>query len=63
MELQALGAGLEALGQPRGLAIRPARLVDAGEVDEGVGEESAGVGVVEGGDRLLEPSVPSRRRG
>ena len=59
VELQALGAGLEALAQPRGLAIRPARLVDTVEVDEGVGEESAGVGVVEGGDRLLEPRSPA----
>ena len=45
MELQSLGAGLEALAQPGGFAIRPARVVDAGKVDEGVGEESAGVGV------------------
>ena len=45
--------------QPRGLAIRPARLVDAGEVDQGVGEEPAGVGLVEGGERLLEPLAPA----
>ena len=42
-----------------GLAVRPARLVDAVEVDEGVGEEPAGVGLVERGEGLLEPVVPA----
>ena len=59
VELQPLGPGLEALGQPRRLAVRPARLVDAGEVDEGVGEEPAGMGLVERGEGLLEPLAPA----
>ena len=59
VELQPLGPGLEALGQPRRLAGRPARLVDAGEVDQRVGEEPAGVGLVERGEGLLEPLAPA----
>ena len=59
VELQPLGAGLEALGQPRRLAGRPARVVDAGEVDQRVGQEPAGMGLVERGERLLEPRAPA----
>jgi len=44
VELQAPGPGLEAGAQPRGLAVGPARLVDAGEV---VGKP----GVVDGSAR------------
>ena len=38
---------------------RPAGVVDAFEVDEGVGEEPAGVGLVERGERFLEAVAPT----
>ena len=59
MELQPLGPGLEALFEPLRLALAPVGVVDAVEVDEGEREEPAGVGLVEGGERFLEPVAPA----
>ena len=59
VKLEALGPGLEARAQPRGFTIRPAWLVDSGKVDQGISEESAGVGVVEGGEGLLQSLSPT----
>ena len=59
MKLQTLGAGLEALGQPGGLAVGPAWVVDAGKVDQGVGEEPPGVCLVESGEGLFESVSPA----
>ena len=59
VELQALGPGLEARLQPLGLALAPAASSMPVEVDQGEGEEPAGMGLVEGGEGLLEPVAPA----
>ena len=59
VDLQPLGAGLEARLQPLQLPIGPARLVDAVEVDQGEGQEPAGMGLVERGQGLHQPLVPA----
>ncbi len=59
VKLEALGAGFEALGQPGRLSVGPARVVDTGKVDEGVGEEPAGVRLVESGQSFLESVAPA----
>ena len=59
VDLQALGSGLETRLQPLQLAIGPARLVDAVEVDQREGQESARMGLVERLECLLEPPVPA----
>jgi hypothetical protein len=59
MNLQALGAGLETALQPLDLAVGPAGVVDALEIDEGVGQEPAGVSAIERIKGLLQSLVPA----
>ena len=59
VELQALGPRAKAGFESLGLAIGPAWVINALEIDEGVGEEPAGVGLVEGGEGLLETIIPA----
>ncbi len=42
-----------------GFPIRPVGIIDAGKVDQRIGEESAGVGIVERGQGLLESLPPT----
>ncbi len=59
MKFEALGAGFEALDESSGLSLGPARVVDAGEIDQGIRQEPTGVGLVESGEGLFESVSPA----